>query len=81
MMLLEAVAILAGVAAAPDLIRNKAVKVFTDNAACVFGFKKKHSQEILAHSVLKGNEYIEKHSLERRNIFPHFSRERCVLGT
>ena len=50
---LESVAILAGLLADVDKVRNSAVAVFTDNAACVTGFKKKHSHELLGWSALK----------------------------
>ena len=53
MYLLEAVAILAGLVADVDKVRNNAVAVHTDNAACVFGYRRKHSQELLGWTVLK----------------------------
>ena len=53
MFFLEAVGILAGVVAAPNKIRGRHVRVHCDNAAAVFGFKKKHSKELLGYSALK----------------------------
>ena len=51
--LLEAVAILAGLVADINKIRNNAVTCYTDNSGCVAGFRKKHSKEMLGWSVLK----------------------------
>ena len=52
-MFLEAVAALCGLLAAPELVRNRGVKIHCDNAGVVSGFSRGHSTESLAWSVLK----------------------------
>ena len=51
--MLEAVAILAGIIADTAKLRNRMVRVYTDNSACVAGFKKRHSHELLGWTALK----------------------------
>ena len=58
MFFLESVAILAGLLADVDSVRNSGVAVYTDNSACVAGFRKKHSVELLGWSVLKAAEEV-----------------------
>ena len=52
-MFLESVAVISGLLAAPELIRNVPVAIHCDNSGVVAGFLKGHSSESLAWTVLK----------------------------
>ena len=57
---LEAAAALAGLLSEPDLIRNKAVTILTDNIGLVYAFQKGHSKCPFAHTVTKALHYVSR---------------------
>ena len=55
---LEGVAALAGFLSEPDLVRNKAVTILTDNIGLVYAFEKGHSKCLYAHTIAKALHYV-----------------------